>query len=138
MTDNVIPLNVILTPAYLEAVRQTIAEQPAPPDYAYWDDEDDEIINRREVEEALRDIAIACGGTSFTDFVMTRRINTRRLSDHLLYDLKYDDTLPENFDSLEAFRSYLRSQNACIQAMRVTRPVWLRYQYWLARKGVAS
>jgi hypothetical protein len=138
---NVIPLNPILTPAYIEAVRQTIGTMHALPDYAYWDDEDEEIINRREVEEALRHIAIACGGTSFTDFIMSRQINIRRLSDHLLYDLKYDDTLPETFDSLEVFRSYLRSQGACIQAMRVTRPVWKRFEYWLAsrrRKVVRS
>jgi hypothetical protein len=98
-------------------VRQTIAQQQDwGPDYAYWDDED-ETITRFEVEEARRHIAIACGGTSFTDWIMSRRVNVRRHSDHLLLDLKHDDTLPESFDSLDQFRSYLRSQNACLVAM---------------------
>jgi hypothetical protein len=46
------------------------------------------------------------------------------MSDDLIHDLKIDNTLPENFDSLEAFRWYLKMEGACIQAMRVTRPVW--------------
>jgi hypothetical protein len=137
MTD-IIPLNVKITPAYLEAVRQTIARHRAAPDFAPWDDEDeDETITSFNIEEALRDIAIACGGTSFTDWVRIVKIvrnGSKRMSDDLIYDLKRDDTLPENFDSLDHFRGYLRMEGACIQAMRVTRPVWKRYQYWLARR----
>jgi hypothetical protein len=98
-------------------------------------------INSRDLEAMLRSIAIACGGTSFTDWVMIVKIlgsGSKRMSDDLIYDLKHDNTLPETFDSLEAFRSYLRCEGACIQAMRVARPVWKRYQYWLARKGAAS
>jgi hypothetical protein len=142
MTD-IIPINVILTPAYIEEVRQTIAQQQDwEPDFAPWDDEDEyEAITRLEVEEARRHIAIACGGTSFTDWVMIVKIvrnGSKRMSDDLIYDLKLDNRLPENFDSLDQFRAYLRMEGACIQAMRVTRPVWKRYQYWLARKAVRS
>jgi hypothetical protein len=61
-------------------------------------------ISRSHIEAALRYIALSCGGTSFTDFVMICRVNTRRLSDHLLLDLKHDNTLPENFESLDQFR----------------------------------
>jgi hypothetical protein len=100
-------------------------------------------ITSRDVEEMLRSITIACGGTSFTDWVRIVKIlgsGSKRMSDDLIYDLKHDRTLPETFDSLDQFRSYLRMEGACIQAMRLTRPVWKRYQYWLAaaRKAVRS
>jgi hypothetical protein len=135
MTE-IISINPILTPAYIEEVRQTIAlQQDWKPDFTSWDDEDYEIINRREVEEMIRHITIACGGTSFTDFVMSRQINVRRLSDHVLLDLQHDDTLPETFDNLDQFRSYLRSQHACLVVMQLAYPVWRRYQYWLARRA---
>jgi hypothetical protein len=141
MTD-ILPLNPILTPAAIEAVRQTIAQ--APPDFHYWDDEDEETITQLDIEEAQRHIAIACGGTSFTDFVMIAKIvrnGSKRMSDDLIWDLKRDNTLPENFESLDQFRWYLKMEGACIEAMRQTRPVWKRYQYWLAalqRKAVRS
>jgi uncharacterized protein YozE (UPF0346 family) len=131
------PFNLILDRSHIEAACQTIAEHRILTDFNYWDDEDEEIITRHDVEETLRQIAIACSGTSFTDFVMSRQISTRRLSDHLLLDLKYDDTLPESFDNLDQFRSYLRTEGACIRAMRQARPVWKRYQYWLARRAAS-
>jgi hypothetical protein len=90
-------------------------------------------VNSSHVEEALRSIALSCGGTSFTDWVMIRRVNTSRLSDHLLLDLKHDNTLPESFDSLDEFRSYLRSQHACRIAVRLAVPVWKRYRRWVAK-----
>jgi len=135
----IIPLDVILTKASLETVRQTIAhQQDWEPDFAPWDDEDEyETITRLDVEEALRQIAIACGGTSFTDWIRIVKIlgsGSKRMSDDLIYDLKHDNTLPDNFESLDQFRGYLRMEGACIQAMRVTRPVWKRYQYWLAAR----
>jgi hypothetical protein len=146
MIDNVIPLNIILTPAYIEAVRQAIAQDSCRLTDFYWEDDEDEdgwprAITHAHIEEALRGIAIACGGTSFTDWVRIVKIvrnGSKRMSDDLIYDLKRDNTLPENFDSLEAFRGYLRMEGACIQAMRQARPVWKRFQYWLARKGAAS
>jgi hypothetical protein len=101
-------------------------------------------INSSDVEEALRDIAIACGGTSFTDWVRIVKIvgsGSKRMSDDLIHDLKHDNTLPETFDSLDQFRGYLRIEGACIEAMRQTRPVWKRYRHWLAvrqRKAVMS
>jgi hypothetical protein len=98
---------------------------------------EEQCVTRRDVEEMLRHITIACGGTSFTDWVRIVKIvsnGSKRMSDDLIWDLKRDNTLPENFESLEAFRGYLRMEGACIQAMRVTRPVWKRYQYWLARR----
>jgi hypothetical protein len=98
-------------------------------------------INSSHLEGALRDITIACGGTSFTDWVRIVKIvsdGSKRMSDDLIYDLKRDNTLPETFDSLDQFRGYLKMEGACIQAMRVSRPVWKRYRYWLARKAVMS
>jgi hypothetical protein len=136
MTD-VIPLNVIVTPEYLSEVRQLIALQRIEPDWDY--DEDDELtIDSRHVEEMLRYIAISCGGTSFTDWVRIVKIlgsGKKRMSDDLIWDLKRDRTLPETFDSLDQFRSYLRMEGACIQAMRQAYPVWRRYQYWLERRA---
>jgi hypothetical protein len=147
MNDNVIPINIILTPAYIEEVCQTIALASFRPTDFYWEDDEDEdgwprAITHAHIEGVLRGIAIACGGTSFTDWVMIVKIvrnGSKRMSDDLIYDLKHDRTLPENFDNLEAFRSYLRMENACLEAMRQARPVWKRYQYWLTsqrRKAV--
>jgi hypothetical protein len=63
---------------------------------------DEQRITSRDVEEALRQIAIACGGRSFTDWVRIVKIlgsGSKRMSDDLIYDLKRDNTLPETFDT---------------------------------------
>jgi hypothetical protein len=97
------------------------------------------FITRRHVEQALHLISLhGCGTTTFTDWVWVAPINLRRLSDHLLHDLKHDNTLPPTFDDLNQFRSYLRSQHACPAAMRLVRPVWLRYRRWVAKREAAS
>jgi hypothetical protein len=95
------------------------------------------FINRRIIEQALRDIALFGSAPTFINWVWVAQIDLRRLSDHLLHDLKHDNTLPPTFDDLNQFRSYLRSQHACPAAMRLARPVWLRYRRW-ASKAVQS
>lgn len=96
------------------------------------------LITASHVEAARRNIALICGLRSFPDWVMIRRVNTSRLSDHLLLDLKHDPTLPESFDSLDQFRSYLISQHACLMAVRLAAPVWKRYRRWVERMEVRS
>lgn len=92
-------------------------------------------IDSSHVEAARRCIALSCGLRGFSDWVMIVRVNTSRLSDHLLLDLKHDDTLPEGFDSLVEFRSYLISQHACAIAVRLAGPVWKRYRRWVERSA---
>jgi hypothetical protein len=58
-------------------------------------------------------------GFTFTDWVKQVRESYKHFSDHLIYDLKRDDTLPVTFNSFDEFRSYLSSQNACHVAMNV-------------------
>src|SRR5260370_37722221 len=91
-------------------------------------------INSSHVEAAWRYIAVSCGGRSFTDWVMIVKSyggKKKRVADDLIYDLKYDNTLPESFDSLDQFRVYLRSQHACLMAVRLAVPVWKRYRRWV-------
>lgn len=90
-------------------------------------------IDRSHIEAVQRYIALSFDTRTFTDWVMIRRVNTSRLSDHLLLDLKHDPTLPESFDSLDQFRSYLISQHACRIAIRLAAPVWKRYRRWVER-----
>jgi len=101
-------------------------------------DIDEEFICRSHVEAVCRNIALVCGGISFTDWVMVVKLyggKKKRLSDDVIYDLKYDNTLPESFDNLEQFRAYLRSWHACPVAMQLTRPVWKRYMRMGLRGG---
>jgi hypothetical protein len=92
-------------------------------------------ITNAHVAMALRCIALRFGTTTFTDFVRQVQIQNRKwkyLSDDLVYDLKYDNTLPPTFNSLDQFRWYLRSQGACYEAMRLAPAVWKRYRRWVA------
>ncbi|SHK94162.1 hypothetical protein [Bradyrhizobium lablabi] len=91
------------------------------------------LFNSSHVEAALRHITLLLGGRTFTDWVRIIRVNASRLSDHLVLDLKHDNTLPESFDSLDQFRSYLISQHACLIAIRLAPRVWRRYRRWVER-----
>jgi|ERR1700687_471569 len=93
-------------------------------------------ITASHVEAALRHIVMSCGLRGFTDWVILVRENTRRLSGHLIYDLKRDDTLPDTFDNLKEFRSYLRSQGACTVAVSLAPKVWERYRRWVERSAI--
>jgi hypothetical protein len=98
------------------------------------------VITNSHIERTLRHITLRYDGRTFTDWVVVARINSprksRRLSDDLVYDLKRDDTLPETFDSLDGFRSYLISQSACGAALSLA-PKGGRYRRW-ALKAVRS
>jgi hypothetical protein len=53
--------------------------------------------------------------------------------DDLIADLKVDDTCPPIY-SLADLREYLERCNACWECIAAARPVWQRYERWLARR----
>ncbi len=70
---------------------------------------------------------------TFADWIRQQKESTERISDHLVTDLKRDDTLPATFNSYDEFRSYLISQSACGTAVRTAPKVWRRYRQWVRR-----
>ena|ERR1700761_7990236 len=102
---------------------------------------DIEIGSRIGIDSRLKIDSSTVAQRTFTDWVMVVRVNPGRLSDHLVHDLKHDNTLPATFNRLDEFRSYLISQHACRIAVSLAAPVWKRYRRWVerqARGGIRS
>ena len=55
----------------------------------------------------------------------------------LIADMRRVADLPALFGNIEEMRSYLRSRNACREAMAAAPIVWRRYRKWLDRHPVA-
>jgi hypothetical protein len=73
-------------------------------------------------------------GTLFKKWLSETEV-TVDIPGHLIGDLKADDELPDNIESAQQLRDYMKRVGACHAVLKAVPVVWKRYERWRARQG---